>query len=680
MILPGAAVARSVIRHLVTLVTLVALLVITILWPRDAAAAPLPAGARASLLSGRRGGAHPEYVIASDSAGTVPNAVAIDDVNRDGIRDLVIANGGSSSVSVLLGTGAGSFGPPVELPVGGPSYTLALDDVNGDGNPDLVVGNDSTASISVLLGDGRGSFGPRIDHAVGVGPRALALFDLDGNGTLDAVVANLNSNSLSVMSGDGAGGFTNRTDFATGVTPYGLAIGDLNGDGAPDVVTANYMAGTVSVRLGDGAGGFGARSDVPVGVGPYAVAIARLDGDAARDLAVTNAGSGTVSLLFGDGQGGVARRSDVAVAGGPRLLVAADLNGDGSTDLATANANPDGLTLLYADSSGGFRRLDIPTGASRGIAVADLDADGHPDIVVTHPGSNTVSVVRPWLPAPSRTRLTSSPNPSLGGLLITFVASVSAPGGSSVAGEVTFTSEGSELGRAPVSTVGTAVLVDGEFLPGTHPVVARYGGNDGAFPSVSDTLLQRVHAATTTVIAADSNVVEEADTVTIAATVQFDGTRPPGGSMLFHDGDSVLGAAPVVNATARLVVGTLVVGTHQLTATYLGDSIFVGSTSRPYRLVVVPSPAAPAPPTVELVTPNPITGSSINVRFGLPDDAPAVLELLDLAGRRIAAQRLDQPGAGWHVARLGEGLRGGVYLVRLRQHSTVRVTRVVTLR
>jgi hypothetical protein len=79
------------------------------------------------------------------------------------------------------------------------------------------------------------------------------------------------------------------------------------------------------------------------------------------------------------------------------------------------------------------------------------------------------------------------------------------------------------------------------------------------------------------------------------------------------------------------------------------------------------------------VRPNPSRGGSLTVHFSLPTDAPARLELLDVAGRRIASHDV---GMDRHTLDLGAGqhLAPGLYLVRLAQGANTRTTRVAVLR
>ncbi len=101
----------------------------------------------------------------------LPTSVAIGDVNGDGKPDLVVANSGSNTVSVLLGNGNGTFQPQQTFAAGPAQLAVAVGDVNGDGSPDLVVTNAGNNTVSVLLGNGNGTFQPQQTFATGREPQ-----------------------------------------------------------------------------------------------------------------------------------------------------------------------------------------------------------------------------------------------------------------------------------------------------------------------------------------------------------------------------------------------------------------------------------------------------------------------------------------------------------------------------
>jgi hypothetical protein len=153
-------------------------------------------------------------------------------------------------VSILLGTGTGSFEMRTIFGTGNQPRAVAVGDFNTDGKLDLAVSNFGSASVSVLLGTGTGSFGAKTDFATGSFPGlSVAVGDFNTDGKLDLAVTNQESATVSILLGTGTGSFGTRTVFAVGSTPLSSAAGDFNTDGKLDLVVTNFRSDTVSILL-----------------------------------------------------------------------------------------------------------------------------------------------------------------------------------------------------------------------------------------------------------------------------------------------------------------------------------------------------------------------------------------------------------------------------------------------
>ena len=187
------------------------------------------------------------------------NFIEIEDFNNDGYLDLLATNK-TDTVSLFLGTRDNSFSSGTEYFVGqGGGETghelidVAVSDLNGDGFEDFVTSSYYSSTVSVFLGNGDGSFTESGDNFVGENPNEIVTTDFNGDGFADLVTAN-SSYSISYLSGNGDGTFAETTDIALEVEPYDLVTGDLNGDGFKDLAISSYESQTVSVILNNGDG------------------------------------------------------------------------------------------------------------------------------------------------------------------------------------------------------------------------------------------------------------------------------------------------------------------------------------------------------------------------------------------------------------------------------------------
>jgi hypothetical protein len=357
--------------------------------------------------------------------GNAPSSLAAADLNGDGRPDLIVGNASGSMVSVILNPGtwnaaATKFSGSPSVTAGSLPVSANVADINGDGIPDVVVANLGGDTVSVLLGTispGAATpvFALRQSFGTGVGPRASTVADLNGDGKPDLITANEIDNTVSVLLNTTAAGaatasFGTRQDFGTGAFPFSVEAADLNGDGKPDLVVANAHDNTISVLLNTTAPGaatpsFATHQVFATGNGVNAVTIADVNGDGTPDLVVSNYSDSTVEVLLNTTPPGAATpsfapRQAFAVGRGPSWAAVADVNGDGMPDLVVANSVGDTVSVLLNTSSAGAMTLGFSaqqifaTGTKpSSVATADVDGDGKQDLIVTNQNSGTVSVL-----------------------------------------------------------------------------------------------------------------------------------------------------------------------------------------------------------------------------------------------------------------------------------------------
>ena len=132
-----------------------------------------------------------------------------------------------------------SFAEPIGFFVGSYPEAILATDVSGDGILDLVTADSADDSVSILLGTGSGTFAPRSREFVGHAPVALTAGDVDQDRQVDLVVANLTSNDVSVLLGSGGGDFDVEFRYPAGEAVTSVLLADVNEDNQLDLITAN---------------------------------------------------------------------------------------------------------------------------------------------------------------------------------------------------------------------------------------------------------------------------------------------------------------------------------------------------------------------------------------------------------------------------------------------------------
>lgn len=551
--------------------------------------------------------------------------------------------------------------------------------------------------------------------AVGSLPSAIATGDWNEDGIQDMAVVNSITGSVSLLRGNGTAGVGNgtfqaATSLLTTPSPASLALGDLNGDGIVDLVVGSSVDTTLSLHLGNGAlgvgdGTFAAAVNVNCAVPATGVAIADLDEDGIQDL-IAAGGTTSITVMRGLGTAGVGNGTFTEAVlfpagSAPKSIVVGDFNEDGIVDLAVASNN---LRILLGNGTGGAGdgTFQGPVSYNVGstpnhLAIGDFNADRITDVAVANSGASSVSV------------LLGNGAAGVGdgtfGVANT-VASGSGPNGVSVGDWNADGVSDIAIANNNASKVASVLLGNGNgtfepaqtFAVQTSPSALALGdfNEDGGYDLA---VANRASASVSLLLAGCAATLPT--TITLIA--------PDGGqSWLTHEERTITWSRGLGITTVDVQISRDGGANWQTLARSVTDTSFTWTVTAPStqtaRVRVIDSArpqysdassadfqvidasllAVDSPDVPQLALrgayPNPMR-SDLTVSLSLASSGSASLELLDLAGRRVAFRDIRSLGAGPHRVTLvsGRTVRPGLYLVRLAQGGQTRSLKVAVL-
>ncbi|MGP1346842.1 MAG: hypothetical protein ACTS3F_09295 [Phycisphaerales bacterium] len=183
--------------------------------------------------------------------GLLPVALAVGDVDNSGAVDVAVALSGDDAVLVLLNLGGGMLDPQPKIPVGTDPTGIGIEELEFDKDLDLrlsiVAINAGSDEVSIVVGDGAGTFAPPVNLPLGGQPRSLAGWDMDGDGDTDLAIV-VNDDELGPLvrilrndteEGSGQIVLAPAEDVGVGEAPLLVSSGDLSGDASEELVTLN---------------------------------------------------------------------------------------------------------------------------------------------------------------------------------------------------------------------------------------------------------------------------------------------------------------------------------------------------------------------------------------------------------------------------------------------------------
>jgi uncharacterized repeat protein (TIGR01451 family) len=534
------------------------------------------------------------------AVGTSPSAVVVGDFNGDGKPDLAVANSGSGNVSILLGSGNGTFQPASNFDAGmSKPSVLAIGDFNHDGKVDLAVfqPGDSTngvaGAVSILLGNGDGTFQAAKTTSLTAQAASIAVGDFNSDGKSDIVIGDIDATAvdltLNLFSGKGDGTFLAPRALSTFSSwTVALLAADLNGDGNLDLAVGS-SASSVSILLGKGDGTFqqapGGAMSTPLP--PLSLQAADLTGDGKADLVVKSfRASGTQYVLASSNLSAFVGNGDGSFQAGQTVFSArsfivirrlsytlGDYNGDKKLDLVYTYGS---LTNEVLGRGTGAFSVPVPVDlAGDSVAfAADLNGDGLSDLLTLGPG-DAISVFLNTSPTAGVdlgiVQAGASPEPVGVGTSLTYTAAVLNQGPKDATGVtftdtlpngVSFVSASSSQGSC-VQSHGIATCSMGP-LKSAFDATVTIVGTPAATGTISNTMNV---AGTETDLAMANNAATQSSTV---VPVYILGVTKSG------NGSGTIMGDPALNGTINC--GTTCSATYLSgTTANLGDNIDPGS-------------------------------------------------------------------------------------------------------
>jgi hypothetical protein len=459
------------------------------------------------------------------------NGFVAADFNGDGLTDLITLNALftinlNTNLVTSLGRGNGTFLVTNQTSTSGNTTLLVAGDFNGDGKIDVAGVQPGTsnfaASIAIYLGNGDGSFKPALTatNLPAINPTHAIAGDFNGDGKLDVVFSY--PQQLAFLPGNGDGTFGTPVTFGTSASsPSGpLLSADLNNDKHPDLIWNGF------VFLNNGDGTF---NQIAVGIAGSVLAVGDLDGDSIPDIVI----------------------QPPPVAGiAPSAVIYSGI-GDGTFHSAA----------LYTTPS-----LPASTTVTSAV-IGNVNADGHPDLVLQNDTPNTTSAINVYL-GDGKGNFTPDSNTYFSG------NSVTAAEGSAAATEPM-------LLLARLNNQAPALSNDNAL-----DLITFTSGGATSLLNQSNPTPTAPSPLPSTVTLGIGNTISVAPTQTFMLTAIVSGAAPTG-TVSFTSGGTILGTASVLlNGHANVTLSFPAEGSYSVVANYSGDTNNLPSSSAPIPATV----------------------------------------------------------------------------------------------
>jgi hypothetical protein len=326
------------------------------------------------------------------------NALAVGDLNGDGLADLVLL-GDNGSTYFLAQNADHTFGEPQKIPYSGTPKAVQIVDVDGDGKSDLLlVDFDSPTPFRFRLQNSGGQLGPEIFFKT---PpfRSFDADNLDGDAnnfvvtiaqsTGRAEVSQFTKKPGEILSGAFRKGQfqilpLNKTDAAQ----RGLLWADVNGDGRPDLLVAEPASGQLSIYLQNADGSLAPPKTFPTLAGVSQIAVADWNNGGTPEIFLLSGDENAVGMTQFDKNGHLPFPTLLPLDGKPLVMATGALKPGAKPALAII-LDKDGQRSLVTRAADGKMKSQKLSDSFKSnpatLAIQDVNQDGLADLVVLIP-------------------------------------------------------------------------------------------------------------------------------------------------------------------------------------------------------------------------------------------------------------------------------------------------------
>ena len=334
---------------------------------------------------------------------------------------MTVANSGTDNIGIFLNHANGTFDNQrlISTGLGSRPYAVGVGHFNNDTNLDLAVARYGLNSIGVYLGDGKGQFtSATITSLDSSRPLSLVVGHLNNDSALDIAVVNDGTLTVVILTGYNNGSFRFHSIYEMGFDsmPYSITIADLNEDRKVDLIVVNYGTSELVILLNDGNGNFSMEKYSTGSVShPSSVVVGDFDNDKKLDIATANSASSNIGIFPGHGDGTFGKYITYSTGWNsrPQSLAIADINNDTLPDIIVVDSGTNNILVLNSTATG---NLSIILSHSSGmnsqplsLVVEDFDNDKKLDIAVVNNATNNILLLRSFLISPVPSYVNYSP-------------------------------------------------------------------------------------------------------------------------------------------------------------------------------------------------------------------------------------------------------------------------------